>query len=629
MAVKRPPDTWVSQVLTLKGTRDEVYSKIDGSLVGYIKDGKFIQTIDKLPKLDPKKKPVQDKKFAANIARISALNAIPALELDAAYYKEQAENVNNTPEERATAKAQYEALNIQVEAKRKEAGQAEGVVEKEQGKENATSARDRLPKIQSDFNKLKEQYDILLDPFDPDGKGPGIKKKMDALAKEYSQTYPKATGTPIISNTVAFARLAGNQGMQLPKAQTSTATSKGPTGAQGPTDTVIPPAPATTPKVVSSGTTGGKTGGATGGKTGGNTGKGGTDSTSGGYTAQEAADLASTVGGTNYFAAKYGSASGPSGTAGGYDALLAKVKSDYNLPDIIFSNVDSLGKILARYINGDIDLDRFRQDVENDTWYRQNSKEIKARYLQKFNYADLVKSGNAKGTTDYEQSIAKITRDVQAQARKVGSAIDEAEAKLIAEDLYIHNQDTDIAVVTRRVANFIRPITGMIAGQATEGYSGEALKNYQGLQALAKANGLKLTDILPRDALGNPMTAEGTLKQLATGEIDALRIAQDVRKLAAVGQPQYVRDLLGQGYDLENIYEPYKRTMANILELDTSQIDLNDPTLRGAINEKGDMNIYDFQKALRKDSRWQYTKNAKDEVASSTLQVLRDFGFQG
>ena len=125
------------------------------------------------------------------------------------------------------------------------------------------------------------------------------------------------------------------------------------------------------------------------------------------------------------------------------------------------------------------------------------------------------------------------------------------------------------------------------------------------------------------------MTAEGTLKQLATGEIDALRIAQDVRKLAAIGQPQYVRDLLGQGYDLENIYEPYKRTMANILELDTSQIDLNDPTLRGAITEKGDMNIYDFQKALRKDSRWQYTKNAKDEVASSTLQVLRDFGFTG
>ena len=251
MAVKLPPDTWISQVLTLKGTRDNVYSKIDGSLVGYVKDGKFIQTIDTLPKLDPKKKPVQDKKFAASIKKISALNAIPSMEQDAAYYKEQAESINNTPEERATAKAQYEALNLQVEAKRKEAGQAAGVVEEEQGKTDATSARGRLPEIQSEFVKLKEQYDILLDPFDPDGKGPGIKKKLDVLAQEYSQTYPKATGTPLISKTAAFARLAGNKVLQTPTAQTATTTEGGPTGTpiQAPAPTLAP-APVQTPAPV-------------------------------------------------------------------------------------------------------------------------------------------------------------------------------------------------------------------------------------------------------------------------------------------------------------------------------------------------------------------------------------------
>jgi hypothetical protein len=69
--------------------------------------------------------------------------------------------------------------------------------------------------------------------------------------------------------------------------------------------------------------------------------------------------------------------------------------------------------------------------------------------------------------------------------------------------------------------------------------------------------------------------------------------------------------------------------MASVLELNADEIDLNDATLRMAISDKGDMNLYDFKKALRKDSRWQYTENARDEVASSTLQVLRDFGFQG
>ena len=70
--------------------------------------------------------------------------------------------------------------------------------------------------------------------------------------------------------------------------------------------------------------------------------------------------------------------------------------------------------------------------------------------------------------------------------------------------------------------------------------------------------------------------------------------------------------------------------MATILEIDDpNSIDLNDPLLRSAISDKGDMNIYDFKKALRADSRWQYTEQARQDVSTAALQVLRDFGFQG
>jgi aminopeptidase N len=99
--------------------------------------------------------------------------------------------------------------------------------------------------------------------------------------------------------------------------------------------------------------------------------------------------------------------------------------------------------------------------------------------------------------------------------------------------------------------------------------------------------------------------------------------------LAAQGQPKYVRDLLGQGYDLQNIYAPYRQTMASVLEIQPDEIDLNDSTLRMAITDKGDMNLYDFKKALRQDNRWQYTGAAKEEVSNAALKVLQDFGFQG
>jgi hypothetical protein len=69
--------------------------------------------------------------------------------------------------------------------------------------------------------------------------------------------------------------------------------------------------------------------------------------------------------------------------------------------------------------------------------------------------------------------------------------------------------------------------------------------------------------------------------------------------------------------------------MASILELNPESIPLNDPTLRTAIGADKEMPIYEFQRQLRKDARWQYTNNAREEVSSAALGVLRDFGFQG
>jgi hypothetical protein len=164
----------------------------------------------------------------------------------------------------------------------------------------------------------------------------------------------------------------------------------------------------------------------------------------------------------------------------------------------------------------------------------------------------------------------------------------------------------------------------MIGGEGKSGYSGQALKDYQEIQGIAKANGFRVKDIVP-----GAQTEQQVLQGIATGRIDANRLAQDARTLAAQGQPEYVRDLLGQGYNLDQVYAPYRQTMANLLEVNADEIDLNDPTLRSAITDKGDMNIYDFKKTLKKDNRWQYTENAKQEVSDMTLKVLRDFGLQG
>jgi hypothetical protein len=474
---------------------------------------------------------------------------------------------------------------------------------------------------QKQLGSIKEKYALLAEAYKLD-EDPDIKAKIETLVNDYKDISTSVIGRPI-SLAAARSALTGS----APTFGTPTGITPAPAALGGPTGT-----PAQTPRITAGGTTGGRTGGTTSGTTGGAKG-GTTGGNTGGTTGGPSTTAFPQYGGvdtTTLAGITAASARPPVGPAvSKYDSILAKAQAEYNLPDIIFSNVDSLGKLLKEYVDGKIDIDLFKQKVANDPWYRQNSTEIKARYLQKFNYEDLVKSGNAKGTTDYEQKIAQITNGLIQQARKLGSAIDEGQAKLIAEDLYIHNQDADEAVKTRRLVSGIRPIAGMIGGKVTEDFSGLALQNYQGLQEIARRNGMKIENILPPGIDGKPATAQETLRRIALGEIDPTRLEQDVRKLAAIGQPQFVRDLLGQGINLDDIYSPYKKTMSRILELDPGQIDLMDPTLRMGINEKGDVNLYDYEKALRQDSRWQYTGNAREAVSDGALTVLRNFGFQG
>ena len=306
----------------------------------------------------------------------------------------------------------------------------------------------------------------------------------------------------------------------------------------------------------------------------------------------------------------------------------ASTASDLTLPETLFKNIPSLNAILKKYVNTPgMTEAAFLKLVRDDVWFKQNSKEIKNRYVQYYNFRDLQASGQAQGTTAYEMEIAKIEASLKKRATEIGSAAasDPAALRKAAENLYITNRSDDESFITDFLAASIRPIKGMIGGKATEGYSGEALTNYDKLVEAARDNGFQVSDILP-----GATTEQQVIQGIISGKIDVNRVIGDARKLAAQGQPQYVRDLLAQGYNLKQVFAPYRQVMANVLEIgDPNQIDLNDPVLRSAITDKGDMNLYDFRKTLRQDNRWQYTAQAKEDVSTAALQVLRDFGFQG
>lgn len=141
------------------------------------------------------------------------------------------------------------------------------------------------------------------------------------------------------------------------------------------------------------------------------------------------------------------------------------------------------------------------------------------------------------------------------------------------------------------------------------------------LEKTARANGLDLNK-----NFGS--VVDTWVKRIDNGEnIDVFNNL--IRNTAKIGLPDKVSTLLDSGVDLETVYSPYRRLMASTLEISPDSISLDDSTLRMAIGPDKEMSLYDFQRSLRKDPRWQYTDQARQSVSEAALGVLRDFGFTG
>lgn len=331
-----------------------------------------------------------------------------------------------------------------------------------------------------------------------------------------------------------------------------------------------------------------------------------------------------------------GTSTGTTKTPSDFKTLIDKTEFWYDLPDYLFKTVEGLDKILVQAVDGEWSNEKFLAAARGTTWWQKNSSALRTRIIDREKYKELRTAGENVDNTEYGQYLKKQIGTVKAKALELaGVTLTEEQAQSVAEKIYNGFLDDDPLAVNALIIPFIGKVSS-IAGTGTgaqnvTAYSGQALQAYQTLQSIAKANGFSLKDILPGISTS---TTGGDLEQavlqgLAAGTIDINRVAQDARTLAAQGQPQYVRNLLNQGYDLENVYAPYRQQMAAVLEINPDMIDLNDTTLRSAITDKGDMNLFDFKRTLRQDNRWQYTQSARDEVSSGALKVLQDFGFTG
>jgi len=311
------------------------------------------------------------------------------------------------------------------------------------------------------------------------------------------------------------------------------------------------------------------------------------------------------------------------------------VKTKYANVDSIFLYNDELGALLREAFETNMEREEFLRRLGLTDWAKTGAEEWRTRSAEKREYKDLLgKFENQLALAATDADKAKIQEKINTLKSKSTYARGVASSKAailriasgligtpspevleaLATEIYDSAIEDDPNLIRDKVLARFKYTSDAVLG-------GSAGTNLTALKQAAAANGFDLQEVYG-DKLNDWIT------RMAQGEsVETFKSL--IRDRAAIGLPDKVANLLRQGLDLEDIYSPYRNIMASVLELEPDSIKLTDPTLTNAFGADKELPLYEFKRSLRKDPRWQYTDNAREEVSSAALGVLRDFGFQG
>lgn len=252
-----------------------------------------------------------------------------------------------------------------------------------------------------------------------------------------------------------------------------------------------------------------------------------------------------------------------------------------------------------------------------------------ARTVSELNYGNAVAGKRVQASLEGYLSTPEKYGFAATGAKAGPSAQDikvKADAiRIYATDLGVGLDDAAINKLAREWAsgNFdTTTIKPQIARSGKIDFAkGSAAEQLNSLKELAGSYGMQYDQGWYNTAATNVLT----------GKDDIETYKQYVKDQAKSKFPTLVAQL-DQGFTVRQLASPYIQTMSNILEIDPNTINLNDVYVNQALtglNDKGEPStkpLWQFEQDLRKDPRWNFTKNAQNSLMGTARKVLQDFG---
>ena len=278
----------------------------------------------------------------------------------------------------------------------------------------------------------------------------------------------------------------------------------------------------------------------------------------------------------------------------------AEMASNYGWSYAFLESNPELSKLFTQAVQGNWTTDKFQASLRDTKWFKTTSDTARQVQLQQ-----------KTDPATYQASLDATQLQVKELAAQMGAAIPAGKLKGIAQNVLSAGlQEDGIRNVLGKYITFTK---GTLTGEA--GMHEYTMKQY------AASQGINISD----QAIKNQ--AQLVVRKLATTQ----DFEDQVKQQAVSAYPGYA-DQLNGGQTMDQIASPYMQTMAQELDLPTTSISLQDPTIKSALNglnEKGQptgKTLLDFTTQLRQDPRWAKTQGAQDQAMSVGKKVLGDMG---
>lgn len=253
----------------------------------------------------------------------------------------------------------------------------------------------------------------------------------------------------------------------------------------------------------------------------------------------------------------------------------------------------------------------------NDTdWYRLNGPTVAQKLL------DRIKGGEnnyREGVNEYRQSVSKVATDLGLDASDPSIS---NYLSALGENAYLHNwTPQQIEGVITSNPDIVAKVKGGLYAAQTQDIADFA--NTMGLNVSAGDR----TNYTQR--LMGLTDKNGVRVRSSVDDIKA-----EIRKNTATRFAVFA-DQINAGVSLWDLTSAYRQKAADLLEVDPDTIKWDDPLMKdGKLFQSIDpatgkivaRPLWEADKMIRADDRWQYTKNAADTYDKYTYSILQKFG---